>query len=192
MGEHNNHRPWVHRRAFFVTILFWRPENSRLQKRRSKELTDPATCGAQFGFAPSFRYLTRLLQYVLLLAFPELYSLNVADVCPRKKKKTNKNTFALSLTFEEKDGRFGGQWSLKKLVLPGCVHTNTQNVIALTLRYTHPTAVVCRSLSKTSLLPLTLLLWGLLAFCFFFCTIRICFRRCALFCVVAVLLYTYT
>lgn len=30
-----------------------------------------------------------------------------------------------------------------------------------------------------------------MAFCFF-CTVHICFRRCALFCVVAVLLYTYT
>lgn len=108
-----------------------------------------------------------------------------------RKKKRNKNTFALSLTFEEKDGRFGGQWSLKKLVLPGCVHTNTQNVIALTLRYTHPTAVVCRSLSKTSLLPLTLLLWGLLAFCFFFCTIRICFSAAAHFFVSWLSYYTH-
>lgn len=68
-----------------------------------------------------------------------------------------------------------------------CTHKHTKNVIALTLRerdivvYTFRTASVCRCLSNTSLLPLTLqkrlFVWSGCSFCWhfalslFFCTI---------------------
>lgn len=127
-----NYRPWVHRRAFFATILFGRPEKSRLQKRRSKELTDPLRVAHNSAL---------LLLFGAWLAFCSMcfsHSPNyIASMLPmfvrgRKKKKGTKTLLRSLWRLKKKMGVLGGNGPWKNLYFQ-VVYTRTHKTWLLWL-----------------------------------------------------------